>query len=69
MREYKVKLQAVIPQFLGLSNRTLDGVDIVEAESMKEAIEIVTQKMRHEMIVHDLEGEDATINVTDVEEI
>lgn len=67
MKEYKVKIQATIPQFLGLTTRTFNGVDIVEAKSAKEAIEIATKKMKHEMIVHDLEDEDVTITVTDVE--
>lgn len=69
MSEYKVKLQANIEQLFGV--RTISGLEIVEADSAKEAIKkakaLVLDGLSTRGITED--GDGFKVMVTDVEKL
>lgn len=63
MSTYKVRVKAEVDDgFFGLFNRQFDGVELVEADSAKEAKEKVEREIRVR-----LDSDEATAYVADVE--
>lgn len=67
MSEYKVKLEArVLGLFL---NQKFTGLEVYEAQSAKEAINLAKEELRIELKKHAIDLDELEFSITDVEKL